>query len=662
MTKKPSSPRDYQYQKNKKPTAKKNNRRIEGQILINSHGVGFLSWQKNDELQDDIRIEKKDLNCALNKDKVVVQILYKNRTQVYGQVVKILTQAKQNFVGEIYQNGDKWWVRADDKKVYAEILVKRFLVPAKSGEKVLIKINNWRAGVPEGEVLTNLGVVGNNNTEMFSIAMEKGFNHNFPQAVEEEVKKIAENYQKNCQQELKYRLDLRQIWTCTIDPADAKDFDDALSVEKLANGNLSVGVHIADVSYFVRPNSLLDKEANQRGCSVYLVDRTIPMLPEKLSNDLCSLNPNEDKLAFSAIFEIDKNGEVIKRKFGRSIIRSNKRFTYEEAQEILNQKTGTFFTELNALNSLAKKMQQKSVDKGVINFETDEIKFKLDKNGKPIEVFLKARQDTNKMIESFMLLANREVAKFLDSFENKHQVQNSAILFRIHDQPNADRLANLSRLVAALGYELPIKNGKVKVKDLQKLMDVVEGKNEANLIKTATIRSMAKAIYSTKNIGHFGLAENFYTHFTSPIRRYPDLLIHRILAKYLISDQVDPRDIFYYEQAAKNATEREIAAAEAERDSIKYKQIELVQNYLGQTRQGVISGLTEWGLYIEDSETKAEGMVRIKDLGDDFFALDKDNYKIVGEKTRQKFRLGDKVQFQFLKADLETKTIDVKII
>ena len=661
-TKKTVKKTPLRFGKNKKDKKSKQATIIKGQISINSRGVGFLSWQKDGKLQEDIRIEKERINHALNKDQVIVQFLYRTPQQSYGEVIKIVSSYRNEFVGTVTQIGAKCLVHPDDKKLYTDILLDLPPRDLKVNDKVLVKTTGWQEEFLVGEVVKKIGVAGDNNTEMIAIALEKGFENNFPTAVLNETNKIALNFELNKEKEITQRLDLRKVWTCTIDPVDAKDFDDALSLEKLQNGNWSVGVHIADVTYFVRPNSELDKEAGRRACSVYLVDRTIPMLPEKLSNDLCSLNPQEDKLAFSAIFEITPQGKVVRRKFARSVINSNKRFSYEEAQAVLDQGKGEFFAELNTLNQLAKIFQAEARRKGVIDFNQDEIKIKMDATGKPLSVYLKQSQDTNKMIESFMLLANQGVAEFLDNYENKNKITLSPILYRIHDQPDKEKITNLARLVSALGYTLPTQNNQVKVKDLQKLLEVIEGKNEASFIKTATIRSMAKAIYSTKNIGHYGLALRYYTHFTSPIRRYPDLLIHRILAKYLDGNKVDSREVWRYEEGAKNSTEREIAAAEAERDSIKYKQIELLMPHLNEIRDGKVSGVTEWGLYIEDAETRAEAMVRVKNLTDDFYEFDKNNFRLIGQKTKKKYRLGDAVQFKIVKADLESKSMDGELV
>ncbi|TSC84401.1 MAG: ribonuclease R, partial [Parcubacteria group bacterium Gr01-1014_17] len=485
---------------------------------------------------------------------------------------------------------------------------------------------------------------------------------------------LKEDEKRIFREEIPRRKDFRNTLTFTIDPADAKDFDDAISFRALpVSSNQSpvfqIGVHIADVSFFVRENTTLNSEARERGFSVYLVDRTIPMLPEALSNDLCSLNPDEDKFAFSAVFEINEKAEVLSRWFGRTVIRSVKRFTYENAQEVIDAKTGALSEELLTLNRLAKIMQEKNRKAGAIDFAQDEVKFELDKDGWPVRVYKKPHLQTHKLIEEWMLLANREVAEFLsharppaDRRAGEKQKSKAPVLYRIHDLPDSDKITELALFVRALGHHLPITGKSVTGKDLQQLFKKIEGSAEEALIKTTALRSMSKAIYSTKNIGHFGLAMPFYTHFTSPIRRYADLLIHRMLAGHLHGEKMDEQEWSEYERLAAHITEKEIAAAEAERESVKIKKVEYMSERVGQEFSGVISGVTEWGVYIEENDTKAEGMAALRNFGDDFYSLDEKHYCIVGARSKKKYSLGDKVRFKILSADTERKTLDYQIV
>ena len=637
---------------------KKTNEKITGIITLNSKAVGFLPHPNGKE---DIRIEANKLHTALHRDEVEVVIIGKMRGQNSGEVVSIKTRNKNQFAGTIIKNtNNKIYVHPDDRKMYMDILLTdKEDIKTKLDTKVLVDIKEWKDGMPIGKIIRVIGMKGDNTTEMYSLVYEKGFEIDFPEDVTAEAESFSKEISKD---EIAKRRDMRDVSTCTIDPADAKDFDDALSFIKINDDEFEIGVHIADVSHYVRPHTALDREAQKRAFSVYLVDRTIPMLPEKLSNDLCSLNPNEDKLAFSAVFNIDRKGNIKKHWFGKTVIRSDKRFSYEEAQGVLDAKTGIMYEELEQLNSIANIFRDEKFKKGAIDFEQDEVKFKLDEKGEPIGVYIKKRLATHKLVEEFMLLANKEVAIYISAIEEKTGIEDSPLLYRIHDEPKKERIRDLALFVHALGYSLPNVDGAIKVKDLQSLMQQVEGKPEESLIKTASIRSMAKAIYSTKNIGHFGLAFEHYAHFTSPIRRYPDLLVHRILEKYLAGKKIPHTEIAFYEKCANSSTEREIAASEAERDSIKYKQVELMQNLIGAERDGVISGVTEWGLYIEDKETKSEGMTRLRDMKDDFYELDEKNYRVIGQKNKKIYTLGTPVRFRITGANLEQKSLDYSIV
>lgn len=634
---------------------------LTGTITTNRKGMGFVKDPQNTDR--DILIEEGKLNTALNGDTVEIKIGNKNQKgQFVGEIIKIVNRSRYHFVCTISEDekGNKL-AYPDDKKAYSPISLPATDIEKTSvGDKVFVKINEWTDSkkYPSGIIIKIIGKKGNNNAEMESIVLEKGFEIDFPKAVENEAKEIEINKIKDIENEINKRTDFRDKTTFTIDPFDAKDFDDAISFKDLGNDKYEIGVHIADVSHYVIENSALDKEALKRGCSIYLVDRTIPMLPEVLSNDVCSLNPNEDKLTFSAWFTINSNGEISERNFGKTIINSNYRFTYESAQEILNTKSGQYFHELDKLNKIAKILQKEKFKKGAIEFEQEEIKFKLDENGKPIGVYKKERLDTHKLVEEYMLLANREVAKHIFDSIKKRGKKDTGSIYRIHDIPDQERMMELSTFVKALGYKLNTKEGKVTAHDIKSLLKQIEGTDHEALISTAVIRSMQKAVYSTKNIGHFGLAFEYYTHFTSPIRRYPDLLIQRILQRHLHNEPFGDTEIVEFQHIAEKSTAREIDAASAERESKKLKQVEYMSDKIGQVFEGTISGVTEWGLYIEEKETKSEGMIKIRDIGDDYYEFDKKTYSIIGQKTKQHFTLGDKIKFKVIGADLDKKTLD----
>lgn len=645
-------------------------KRLTGIIKIISKPLGFVvlaeseSAKSNNKLKgEDIIVFEENLNCALDKDEVEVEIIGRDRDRKKGRIVSIIKRNKTEFVGTVENSSADGFgliFIPDDFKFYRKIELKNYDKNLAPNTKVLIKLLDWNNQNlnPQGEILKVIGQKGEHETEMQSILLDKGIVYNFPPEVEQEASQIFAS--QNLSEQTEDRRDFRNVITFTIDPVDAKDFDDALSYEDLSDDRLRIGVHIADVSYFVRPGSLLDQEAEERGFSTYLVDRTIPMLPEVLSNDLCSLKPNIDRLAFSAVFDIEKStGKILDSWFGKTIINSNKRFSYEEAQEILNKKEGNFFQELFELNRIANIYRVENKKNGAIEFETDEVRFELDSLGKPVRIYKKIRLDTMKMIEEWMLLANKEVAKFIS---DKTLKKGGASIFRIHNLPKMERIEELAIFVRALGHELPIVNGEVSAKDINILLKQIEGHASESLIKTATIRSMAKAVYSTKNIGHFGLAFKYYTHFTSPIRRYPDLMVHRILERYLKNEAIPKNEFASFSKIAQEASDKEIIVAEAERESIKYKQVEFMQNKVGQEFDVVISGVTEWGMYVENPETKIEGLVRIKDLGDDFYKLDQKNYCIVGERTKKKFSLGDSLRVRLVSADLNRKTLDFKLV
>ncbi|HEU5114656.1 MAG TPA: ribonuclease R [Candidatus Paceibacterota bacterium] len=649
----------------KTPRSKQKDRpSFTGTLSVNSKGTGFIAHPESDGKKnvDDYEIPQECLHTALHKDEVEVKPL--GRKSRFGrdlaEVVRIVKRDKMRYVGVLEDAGKGFALVPDDKRLYKDIFVaKDHAMNAKQGDKVYVEITDWdeKKGYPEGTVLEVIGRHGEHNAEMRAIVLERGLAYDFPSAVVHEAEEIEKNKAISAEERSR-RRDFSLTPTFTIDPVDAKDFDDAISMKFLPNGTYEIGVHIADVSHYVREGTALDREARERGFSVYLVDRTIPMLPEVLSNDVCSLNPNEEKLTFSSVFIMNDKGEVLERWFGKTIIKSWKRFTYEGAQDVLEGKSEEFKKELVKLNDIAKVLRKKKEEEGAIDFETDEVKFELDRTGKPIRVFKKTRKDAHKLVEEYMLLSNREVAHFMWKANEKTQ---GAFLYRIHDTPVMEKIDNLSILVKAMGYHLPVGKKGVAVKDLKHLFKQIEGKTEEALIKTAALRTMAKAVYSTQNIGHYGLAFEYYTHFTSPIRRYADLIVHRLLFRELSKGKISKGEMSKYQKIAEDNSEKEIRAAEAERASIKYKQVEYMSDRIGQVFEGTITGVTEWGIYIEDKETKCEGMVKLKDLTDDYYVWNEKEYAVVGEKTGKRYSLGDSVKFKVIGADLEKRTLDYMI-
>ena len=633
-----------------------------GVIRITGKGTGFVEIEGTEE---DFLVEAEQLNTALNKDEVEIVLLNKKvKDRTAAKVLRVIKRAKREFVGTLEHESGRLFLIPDDKKVYKDIAITGNITPeAKDNVKVLVEMLEWGDPKknPEGKIIKIIGKKGIHDVEMAAIVLEKGFDTEFPTEVEHEAEAISKNAGQVSPTELAKRRDFRQTLTFTIDPVDAKDFDDAISFKKLPTGNFEIGVHIADVSHYVREHTALNREALKRGFSVYLVDRTIPMLPEALSNVVCSLNPNEDRLTFSAVFELDQNGHIKSRWFGKTVIHSAKRFTYESAQDVLNGKSAEHKEALETLNAIAKKLRTEKFKKGAIDFEQDEVRFELGENGRPLKIYKKERLDTHKLVEEFMLLANKEVAEFIFKARAKKQSK-EPFIYRIHDLPDRERIANLGIFVKALGHNLHLSKGSVSAKDLTMLFEQIGGRAEESMIKTAAIRSMAKAIYSTTNIGHFGLSFEYYTHFTSPIRRYADLLVHRILFHHLNGTSIPANEWHSYEKMARENSEQEIAAAEAERDSKKLKQVEYMSERIGQTFEGIISGVTEWGMYIEEKETRCEGMVKLRDLGDDYYILDEKNYCLIGEKTKKKYLLGNAVRFKVAAADIERKTLDYTLV
>lgn len=640
---------------------KYNDKIYEGVLSVTSRGTGYVSVLNFD---DDIEISPEKVGVAFHRDTVAIRLLDGKRGgRIQGEVIKVLKRSRVRFVGTVINDNGQIIITPDDKKLPPKFSLK---TKVEEGQKVLFELGEWRSPkeIPEASVLRVLGAKGDNDVEMEAIVLERGFNATFePELINEaeEIRKKSKLELQNSSDVLKERRDFRETTTITIDPADAKDFDDALSFKGLPNGNFEIGIHIADVAHYLLPKTPLDTEAQKRGVSIYLVDRTIPMLPEALSNDLCSLNPNEDKFVFSAVFEMTKDGNVQARWFGRSIIRSDRRMTYEEAQEVIEGKMDSISPVIKTLNDLAKKLTAKRFKEGAISFEQDEVKFELDDTGRPIRVFRKTRKDAHKLVEEFMLIANKEVATFVSNLHKQKKIE-PMFVYRIHDYPNEEKITELGIFLKAVGYELKTEKGKVTAEDLNALFKRIEGEAEEGIIKIAAVRSMAKAIYSTKNIGHFGLGFKYYTHFTSPIRRYADVLVHRLLQKNLLGEKVSKEEFVFYEKMSAQVTESEIRATEAERDSIKLKQVEYMTERIGQIFEGVISGVTEWGIYVEEKETKSEGMIKIRDLGKDYFNLDKKSYSLVGDKTKKKYSLGDSVKFKVMKADIERKTLDFALV
>jgi ribonuclease R len=630
---------------------------IEGRVDMTNDGSAFIVT--DDEFENDIFVAPRKLRNALNGDRVKVYVYAKSKGKnKEGEVIEILQRAKMEFTGIVKLSDYYAFLIPDDRKMMHDIFIPRDnLNGAKNGIKALAEITDWPAGAknPIGRIKHILGEQGANDTEMNAILAEYGFPLSFPAEVERESEAIPDTISK---EEIARRRDFRDILTFTIDPFDAKDFDDALSYKKLDNGNYEVGIHIADVSHYIQPDSALDREALDRGTSVYLVDRVIPMLPERLSNGLCSLRPNEDKLCFAAVFELDKDAYIVNEWYGKTIIHSNRRFTYEEVQQIIETTAGDYTEEILKLNALAYKLRDRKFKHGAISFETTEVKFKLDETSKPIGVYVKERKDAHKLIEDFMLLANRKVAEYVSKMgKGKHKY---TFVYRIHDSPKPESLANFAHFAARFGYKINTKSDKETARSLNFLMGDVEGKKEQNVLTQLAIRSMAKAIYTTKSSSHYGLAFDHYTHFTSPIRRYPDVMVHRLLFHYLNGGQSANAD--FYEKLCQHSSQMEKKAADAERASVKYKQAEYLRDQVGQVYNGVISGVTEWGMYVEIIENKCEGMIRLREITDDFYTLDEKNYAIIGQRKKKVYQLGDEVKIRVKNVDLTKKQIDFSLV
>lgn len=633
----------------KKDTPKK---KIGGIVEVTRKGTGYMPWTTGKE---DIEIFPEKLNGALNGDQVEVELL-SLFPRPRGRVTKIIERAKTEFVATITGG---FAIPADGRFNQPITLASKVA----EGSKVLVKLISFDGKVAKGEIVEVIGKAGEHRVEMNAIVMEHGFKTSFPPEVEAEARALEARHSEIIKEELPKRADFRDRVTMTIDPVTAKDFDDALSLTELPDGTYEVGIHIADASFFAAPGTAVGEEAQKRGTSVYLVDATIPMLPHALSGGIASLKPDEDRLAFSAVFILDKNAQVLERTFTRSVIRSDKRFSYEEAQGVLNTQKGPYLHELNIMLQLATIMRKQRSEEGAIDFGDNEVRFELDEKGVPLKVIRKERIDTNWLIEEFMLLANREVAAFVSKLAAKVPGSNAVFLYRIHDEPKADRIEELATFVRAIGYEFnKKKKGNYGAKDIQKLLTQIEGRPEEHLIRTATLRSMAKAIYSTKNIGHFGLSFTYYTHFTSPIRRYPDMLAHRILASHLDGHPLTNKEFGDLEKLCIAASQQEAKAVQAERDSIKYKLVEYMTTKVGQTFDAVISGVTDWGLYVEEKDSSAEGLVRVRSIGDDFYNYSARSYSLVGQRTQKKYALGDSVRVKLVAADLSARQLDFELV
>jgi len=627
----------------------------QGVVEVTSRGNAYVICE---DLEHDIYIPSRNLNHALNNDlvKVYVYKRKKNKKQE-GDIVEVIKRSKTEFVGVLQKNKSFGFVVPDDHKMYADIFIAADqLAEAEDGDKVLAKISDWPTNSknPFGQIMRVLGKPGDHDTEIHSILLEYGLPYTFPEEVEAYASEIPIEITK---EEISKRRDMRKDLTFTIDPKDAKDFDDALSFMVLENGNYEIGVHIADVSHYVKENTILEQEAYERATSVYLVDRVVPMLPEILSNNVCSLRPNEEKLTFSVVFKMDEKGNVLDSWYGRTVIYSDKRFAYEDAQEIIEGNDVTVEEPIKeailTLDTLAKKIRKRRMSQGAISFDRTEVRFNLDENANPIGVYVKESKDANKLIEEFMLLANRKVAEFIGK-------KKKTFVYRIHDEPNIDKLALLQGIISKFGYKIDTNSRESTSSSLNQLLSDVHGKAESNMIETLTIRSMSKAIYTTENIGHYGLAFDYYTHFTSPIRRYPDVMAHRLLQHYL--DGGDSVKAEKYEEQCKHSSEREFMASKAERDSIKYMQVKYMQDHQDQEFEGVISGVTEWGIYVEIIENKCEGMVRIKDIRSDYFIFDEKQYALVGQADKRMYQLGDQVTVTVKNTDIERKHLDFNLV
>ena len=677
-------------QRHQRSTNRKIIEMVEGTVQMTREGFGFVIVP---DREDDIFIPQNRMLHALNGDSVRVAVTRKKdaKHKMEGEIVAILERSKKPFIGILQILGEQGWVIVESRVMPYDIMVPLNNVDEDAQwKKVAVQITDWpmHTDAPIGKIIDVLGEPGENDTEMHAILAEFGLPYRFDPQVEEAAAKIPVKIEEK---EIKRRKDMRDVLTFTIDPADAKDFDDAISFQELENGNFEIGIHIADVTHYVRPHDTIDKEAYERGTSVYLADRTVPMLPEALSNNLCSLRPNEEKLTYSAVFEMTAAGKVVKRWFGRTVINSDRRYSYEQAQEIIEtggdytlkylgemasgvetksikvssrRRKGEAFSDKDVasailtLHNIAGKLREHRFHSGSISFERPEMKVIVDPAGKPVDVVQKISKDANWLIEEYMLLANKEVATCVTK---GLKIKEPTFVYRIHDQPDFDKVKNLKDFVKHFGYRMgPVENGRDVARELNALLDTAKGKPECGAIEIMALRTMARAKYSTDNVGHYGLGFDYYTHFTSPIRRYPDMMVHRLLTHYL--DKGKNEDKSRYEELCKHSSMREHLATEAERSSTKYKLAEFMQEKIGQEFEGSVSGITEWGMYVEIEPSKVEGMVMLREIKEDFFIYDEKNYCLIGKATRKKFTLGDKVRIKVSKTNLEQKLIDYTLI
>ena len=631
--------------------------RYEGVVDMAASGAMYVQCE---ELDSDVFVHQRNTRNALNGDRVEVIVTHTSRNGAKeGEISKVLERSPRCYAGRVdIASKSLAIVVPDSRKIPIDIAISLKKYPnLKQDDKVAVRIVDWRDGdrMPQGELVDILGASGDNDAEMHAILLE----YDLPYKFEEQVEKAANAIDgRITERDIAERRDMRQVPTLTIDPADAKDFDDALSIQPIGAGKWEVGVHIADVTHYVRPDSTIDDEAIERGTSVYLVDRTIPMLPERLCNDLCSLRPNEDKLAFSAIFHIDEKGKISQEWFGRTIIHSDRRFTYEEAQKVIETGEGDMKEEILTMHNITQTLRKERFRKGAIAFSRREAKFHLDKNGKPTGVYFKVQKEANQLIEEFMLLANRRVAEFCAKAHGKERT----MIFRVHDTPNSDKFERFRTFILRFGhiFKSSIEKGNAAAKELNKLLASIKGKPEENVVSTLAIRSMAKAVYTTDNIGHYGLAFPYYTHFTSPIRRYPDMMVHRLLQRYLDGKRSADKD--FYETRCTHCSEREVIAAEAERASIKYKMVEFMADKIGEEFDGHISGMNEWGVFVELEDSIVEGMMLMRDIPGDYYQFDEERYEVFGHATGKVFTIGDKVRIRVKSADLRRRLLDFEYV